>query len=1568
MKSNQTHAFSCILLGSQSLMIQCGEILQTQGHEIRAVVSRDPAIVQWTEQRNLRLIDPAADLATELSDEPFDYLFSITNLAILPEAVLDLPTRCAINFHDGPLPRYAGLHAPAWALIHGETRYGVTFHEMTTDIDAGRILKQRFFEVTAGESSLSINTKCFEAGIEAFSELVTELADGTTEPQRQDLTQKSYFGKHARPGALCVLDWAGSAMAIERLVRALDFGPYENPLGSAKLAHAGRGVLVRSATAMERGSSASPGEILSSEGEALVVATDDGAVELTGFTTPSGRDLSREEVAIRLGLSRGTVLIGPTAEQRDEWTTDGERLARAESFWMRRLSNLDPLDLPYVHSERVRTGPGRWASRMVDIPSEFTARFGPKMDSAADAVLSGVVAYLGRISGQDRFTIGYRDEALSDLARRTSPWVSSLVPLRITEATSAPTGILFEKMAQEIARVRARASWLHDGPSRFPSLARFDSGALAKLCVEIGAPTPLENEPPEAEMRITISEDGSRLELRSDAGLVDDSDADAMVAQLTQFLSALGKASEELSMGRVSLLDDTERRRILSEWNATSLEYQADACIHDLFAEQVERDPHATALVFEDQELSYAELDQRANRLAHQLQSMGIRPDRLVGVYVDRSFDMVVSILAIQKAGGAYVPLDPKYPSDRIAFMIEDSGASIVLTQSHLVSGMPSHRARILCVDVESLELLARPTSRPDSAATPSSLAYVIYTSGSTGRPKGVMVEHRNVVNFFAGMDAVIEHDPPGTWLAVTSLSFDISVLELLYTLTRGFRVVLFADSMRQSDDPSERPMDFGIFMWGADDGTSRNKYELMIESAKFADQHGFSSFWTPERHFHAFGGPYPNPAVTSAAVAAVTERIAIRAGSCVLPLHHPIRVAEEWAAVDNISNGRVGISFAAGWQPNDFVIRPENFKEAKANMFRDIETVQALWRGESVEFTNPMGQPISTVTQPRPIQDELPTWVTTAGNVETFRQAGACGANLLTHLLGQTTEEVHQKVQVYRQARAEAGLDPAKGIVTLMLHTLVGREDDEVKALAREPMKQYLGSSVALIKGFAWAFPAFKRPGGTDADLPELDLESLSPDEMDEILEFAFERYYETSGLFGSVERCLEIVERVKAIDVDEIGCLIDFGVPTAVMLESLDLLNEVRERANQAVDRVRSIEATAEWSLPAQVERNSVTHMQCTPSMARMLVMDPDAHPALRQIRHWMIGGEAFPLSLAHDLDTIAGGRVTNMYGPTETTIWSTTTPVVGKPERMTIGRPIANTQIYIVDDNLEPVPVGVPGELLIGGDGVVRGYLGRPDLTSERFIADPFRREAGARVYRTGDQARFAADGTVEFLGRMDQQVKIRGYRVELGEIEARLAEHPAIREGVALVREDAPGDQRLVAYLTLHGAEPDTTELRTLLGRSLPEFMVPSTFCFLESLPLTPNGKIDRNALPAPETFTSRTPIVEHRAPANDLERTIGDVWRTVLKVDQVGTKDNFFDLGGHSLLVVQAHRLLREQLASPLSLTDLYRFPTIESLAAHLGEPAGANGPATGGQDRAEKRRAALGRRRRRGTS
>ncbi|MFE9633671.1 amino acid adenylation domain-containing protein, partial [Streptomyces sp. NPDC006463] len=588
-----------------------------------------------------------------------------------------------------------------------------------------------------------------------------------------------------------------------------------------------------------------------------------------------------------------------------------------------------------------------------------------------------------------------------------------------------------------------------------------------------------------------------------------------------QTLLAHAATTPTTPLSRLRMLTPAEEHQLLVEWNDTAAEYRRDRCVHELFEEQVEVGPEAVAVVCGESALTYRELNFRANQVAHHLRELGVGPDVPVGVCTERGPDMVVALLAVLKAGGAYVPLDPDHPGERLGLVLRDTAAPVVLTQQHLAGRLPARALALVLLDGDWEQIETRPVDNPSRTAGPDDLAYVLYTSGSTGTPKGVAVTIRSLVNLVETMRQVISAGNEDCFLSATTVTFDISYVELLLPLITGSRVVI----------------------------ASRSEVRSPADLARV-----------------------------------ITER-------------------------------RVNV----------------------------VQATPSAWR-------------------------------------------------LLVDVL-------------------------------------------------EEPV-------------------------------PDLRI----------------------------------------------------------------------------------------------------------------------------------LVGGEALAEDLAQRLTAVAT-RVINGYGPTEATIYATTSDV-GGAGRVTIGRPVANTEVFVMDRFGSLAPVGVPGELWIGGVQVARGYLNRPELTDERFVAHPFSSDPDARVYRTGDLVRWLPEGSLEFLGRIDQQVKVRGFRVELGEVESTLMAHRDVASSVTVVREDTPGDRRITAYcVPVTGKNLRTDALRDWCGRTLPDYMVPSTFVFLDGLPLTSSGKVDRAALPAPDGNRPEL-VVEFVAPQTATEVIIAREWCRVLGVDRVGVHDNFFTLGGDSILGIQ----------------------------------------------------------------
>jgi len=1532
--------FSCFIIGEDPITVQCGDMLLSRGHVIRGVVSEKSEVARWAKARGVRSIDAGGDLKAILEEHPFDYLFSIANMRLLSHELVSLPRAGAINFHDGPLPQYAGIHTTSWALINRERKYGITWHFINNVVDGGKILKQRMVQITEGETAHSLKSKCVEAGIEAFGELIEELAQGTHEALEQDFSKRKYFGMWERPKAAGIISWHQSAEEISAIGRALDLGTYPNAIGRAKMALGTGFVLCPELEVLGNGNGSPPGTITGIETERIRVASAHGELGIRRLMTLDGKPLSLTEVVSRYGLRPRMKLPEPDYAERERITGLNNEICKYESFWLNRLSSLHAVPLPYLETTDTL--------QQTDGATELNASISPELlrsvkrflptHKTSDFLAAAFALYLARMGGEGRFDLGLRWPGLSESCADLGGLFATEVPWRVDVDLAMPVRQEMVRVLEALETTREKKTYLNDVWTRWPE--------LRNIAEKTGFPTL------PARVELVKSMTGHSLQPGCHlALLVDDQDecrlvcqpfafkvenAQSMVEHFRTFLKALCSEPER-RVAELPVLTNSEQRQIL-HWNDTAAPFPHDKCTPHLFEEQVEKTPTLVALAFKESTLSYSELNARANQLARHLCKLGVGPDAIVGICVQRSVEMVVGLLGIQKAGGAYLPLDPTYPKERLAFIMQDAQVQVLITQEELAGSVPPHQAKIVRLDTDWSVIAREESTNFSSGVRPDHLAYVIYTSGSTGKPKGVMVEHRNVVSFFTGMDARLPHQPGDVWLAVTSLSFDISVLELFWTLCRGFKVVIYPDDQRKAvsasgRNPMPKRLDYGLFYFSADQGEhSSDKYRLLIEGAKFADENAFVAVWTPERHFHEFGGLYPNPSVTSAALAMITKRLQIRSGSVVAPLHSPIRIAEEWSVVDNLSGGRVAISFASGWMPEDFAVRPEDFATKKEVTFRHMDVVRRLWRGERVDFPGPLGKDVSVRTLPRPIQPELPVWVTTSGNPETYEMAAKAGANVLTHLLGQSIEDVGKKIALYRKAWQQAG-HPGRGRVTLMLHTFVSDNGKAVKETVRAPLTEYLRTSADLLKNYSWAFSAFKnQKQGTH----QVNFSDLPAEELNAVLEFAFERYFETSGLFGTPETCLERVEQLIAHDVDEVACLIDFGLPTDVVLANLKHLNTVAT-ASQPSKRDQS-EATRDYRIGALIRRHGVTHFQCTPSMARMLLVEDDTRSALCQLQILMIGGEAFPVALARELRGVVTGRIINMYGPTETTIWSGTHELEAETHSIPIGRPILNTQFYVVDASLQLQPVGMPGELLIGGAGVARGYLNRPELTAERFGTNPFLHEPSARVYRTGDLARYLPNGNMEFLGRIDQQVKIRGHRIELGEIETLLTEHPSVREAVVIAREDTPGDKRLVGYVTLrHGLEVGVSELRDFLRERLPEHMVPARVVAVASFPQTPNRKIDRKALPPPEKDL-RDANPDFETPQGPVEKKLAEIWAELLGIQGIGRKDDFFALGGDSLTLINVTLKSEEVFGKAVSVEDFVQARTIERVAKLLEHP------------------------------
>ncbi|WP_164013945.1 non-ribosomal peptide synthetase/type I polyketide synthase [Pyxidicoccus trucidator] len=743
------------------------------------------------------------------------------------------------------------------------------------------------------------------------------------------------------------------------------------------------------------------------------------------------------------------------------------------------------------------------------------------------------------------------------------------------------------------------------------------------------------------------------------------------------------------------------------------------------------KDAGAVVLSVGAQGVTWGELREKARRLAVELVARGVGPEVLVAVCLEPSVERVAALWAVLEAGGAYVLLSVPQLRELAALAPEGGAPPLLLTHERVQTSVTLDASRVLRVDTLLAEgtVPASPVRSPPvnvSAETMVCLESLVSPSGDRLR---AVHTHRTVADLFRRLDA--EGDTAGgAWLAVEEPHTPGSGLELLWALTRGLRVVLPPERARfnvlaAGNGLSRRGPDFSLSFFANDeDSLGGRKYRLLLEAAKFADANGFSAVWTPERHFHAFGGLYPRPAVVGAGVATVTERVGIRAGSVVLPLHDPVLVAEEWAVLDNLSDGRVGVSFASGWHANDFVFAPDRYARRKEVMLRGVQEVRTLWRGGSVLRKNGAGDEIEVSLRPRPVQKELPVWLTAAGSPETFRLAGEMGAYVLTNLMGQNLEDLAGKVALYREAWRQHG-HAGRGHVSLMMHAYLGADPAEVRQRVRQPLLNYFRSSVDILAGFI-ASQGLK-----------MDPRSLTPADVDTLLDHGVERYVEDGGLFGTPDSCGPVVEKVRGLDVDEVACLIDFGVEVEATLEGLRHLDTLRGRyspeagAPVPVPMLQEGPGAAE-ALLALVREAGVTHLHCTVAAAHALSALPEATEALRPVRRmWLEGATT---DAAASLARAVSSEVLRRDAGLGLGAWL---PLAGE----------LHAPWEVVDTRGRPVPPGVVGELAVAGAGVPRGFWNAPGSSALRVLPAS---ESGARRLATGRRARRRLDGSLELLG--------------------------------------------------------------------------------------------------------------------------------------------------------------------------------------------------------------------------
>lgn len=1163
----EKNIFNCYIIGEANITLQCADIILAGGHELLGLISPSEKMKKWCTTNSIPYIESIKEFKKNHMGKPFDFLFSIVNSEILSKEILKLPRYNAINYHNSPLPKYAGLYATSWAIINSETQHAISWHVMDEVIDAGDILKQPSFPIDNLETALSLNLKCYEQAIHSFRELVEELATNTTTPVKQDLSCRSYYGLKNKPTNLGFISWDQSSENIDRLCRALTFGNYTNQLEVPKIIINGDIFVVKSHKQLTVSSGMKPGTIVNSSNECLQVATGTFDIVILELTDLNGTHYAIKRLINLFKLTGNSQLDQIDSEFIEKLSVNPAKTPKTEKFWVNEflkcaqeknsfLSKLTTLEetKSSLHGSKKAT----------QIPNKLLAQlknFSNENRPLKNILLTAALIYLYRLNNYSSLSIAFTNLNLRGYSSDLNKILSDYVPLT-TQFDSAMTFMeALTFVSNEYAQLSENKTYTKDIFIRYPELK--NSFSDIEVSITFADLEEITSCSGNKKLNICISEDCSWFQVHNTTNYKLHTESYAFFKNMNDhFLTLLDDivSNPDKKLFELLIIGKKEKNDLLVAWNNTHCNYDYKKPIHQYFEEQASKTPNTIAAVFEDKSISYEELNQKSNQLAHYLRSMGAKRDHLIGISLNRSLEMVVCILGILKSGAAYLPLDPNYPDERISYMLTDSKSNLLIVDNESIKMKP-HGYLGTIIEINSvLNLKNISNENLQMISKPSDLAYVIYTSGTTGKPKGVAIPHRAVCNHMLWMQKEYAFQDTDVFLQKTPFSFDASVWEFFMPLLVGAKLII---------------------------------------------------------------------------------------------------------------------------APND----------AHAS----------------------------------PIQ---------------------------------------------------------------MIH------------LVRE----------------------------------------------------------------------------------------------------------------------------------------NKVSVLQLVPSMLKELVSTHEFNTC-KSFKHVFCGGEALlPETInAFFKHNFSGSKLHNLYGPTEATIDTTAltcTARDAKGDLSRIGTPIMNTKVYVLDTKMQPVPVGIMGELYISGDGLARGYLNNPEFTNLKFISNPFNNNKNDRLYKTGDLVKWDSNGTIEYHGRCDSQVKIRGFRIEVNEIESHLEKIPSIHQCIVKPERNHDDSISLSAYVVLEkNAQISAVDIRSALKQHIPEYMVPSRFFVVDKLLITPSGKVDRNILPVPcKQLSSGTNYV---APNNDIEKSLQNIWCSVLKTEHIGIYDDFFELGGNSLSAMNIISLIQDQFSITLSLRKLFDFPTIYTLANEI---------------------------------
>ncbi|MBS0186129.1 MAG: AMP-binding protein, partial [Proteobacteria bacterium] len=673
--------FTCYIISETTLGIQCAEVLIKEGCQLLGIISPDVKTQQWASQHNIPCIASIKEFRALTPKPNFDYLFSIVNTRILPKDLLILPRHNAINYHDAPLPKYAGVNATSWAILNQESIHGISWHIMDEAPDRGSIIKQVIFPIDIDETALSLNLKCYTHALESFKELIKELSVGSIIEKKQDLSHRTYFSLHQKPHNFGFVYWNNSAEAIDRQYRALYFGNYPNTLTTFKVLIGKKIYIPSTLEVLLARSNTSPGTIVKISNHGIQISTKTQDILLSHFKTLEGDECKLEDALEKEVISVGDKLKAPSKKIINKLHEFSTNIFPFEIFWRKNLDNIALPQLQFIKYSSIfnESLSQKTKQNKFVIHSEKLSSYRREEQhiSFTDTLISAFLIYISRLENLSFFSVGLVNSFLTSLPKNEKTFFPKYVPLTCSILPTVKVSNILEEIKGQIKKVNEHKSYFKDIFVRHPELNK-DKHYLS-IIIHIGNPEKIKDAFDEkTSLLLNINDSNKSYTLYVNDRL--DKVLKSLFKNFPEHIRILFNQIINFPEKRIdefSIITQKEKQKLLIEWNATQADYPENTDIHHLFEEQVEKTPQNIALVYEDEQLTYQELNDRANQLAHYLRSKGVGPDILVAIAVERSFDMIIGLLGILKAGGAYVPLDPSYPPERLQFMLGDTKAPL---------------------------------------------------------------------------------------------------------------------------------------------------------------------------------------------------------------------------------------------------------------------------------------------------------------------------------------------------------------------------------------------------------------------------------------------------------------------------------------------------------------------------------------------------------------------------------------------------------------------------------------------------------------------------------------------------------------------------------------------------------------------------------------------------------------------------------------------------------------------------------------------------------------------------